>query len=239
VINIQGSDHHGTVARVRSGVRALGLPEGYPEYVLHQMVRVERDGQEVKFSKRAGSGVTLRELYEEVGVDVARFFFQMRKPDAQLLFDLDVALDQSDKNPVYKVQYAHARMCSIFAKAGMALEDLKPGASNLELLKGDLERELVKRLGEFPPTVERAAAHASPHVLCDYLEQTAGAANSWYHAGNPTRSPELAVLVDDPGLRTARLSLARAVQIVLRNGLTILGITAPTRMIRNAEQGAA
>jgi arginyl-tRNA synthetase len=239
VINIQGSDHHGTVARVRSGVRALGLPEGYPEYVLHQMVRVERDGQEVKFSKRAGSGVTLRELYEEVGVDVARFFFQMRKPDAQLLFDLDVALDQSDKNPVYKVQYAHARMCSIFAKAGMALEDLKPGASNLELLKGDLERELVKRLGEFPPTVERAAAHASPHVLCDYLEQTAGAANSWYHAGNPTRSPELAVLVDDLGLRTARLSLARAVQIVLRNGLTILGITAPTRMIRNAEQGAA
>ncbi|HUP53579.1 MAG TPA: arginine--tRNA ligase [Longimicrobiales bacterium] len=239
VINIQGSDHHGTVARVRSGVRALGLPEGYPEYVLHQMVRVERDGQEVKFSKRAGSGVTLRELYEEVSVDVARFFFQMRKPDAQLLFDLDVALDQSDKNPVYKVQYAHARMCSIFAKAGMALEDLKPGASNLELLKGDLERELVKRLGEFPPTVERAAAHASPHVLCDYLEQTAGAANSWYHAGNPTRSPELAVLVDDLGLRTARLSLARAVQIVLRNGVTILGITAPTRMIRNAEQGAA
>ena len=239
VINIQGSDHHGTVARVRSGVRALGLPEGYPEYVLHQMVRVERDGQEVKFSKRAGSGVTLRELYEEVGVDVARFFFQMRKPDAQLLFDLDVALDQSDKNPVYKVQYAHARMCSIFAKAGMSPGDARPGASNLELLKADLERELVKRLGEFPATVERAAAHASPHVLCDYLEQTAGAANSWYHAGNPTRSPELAVLVDDLALRTARLSLARAVQIVLRNGLTILGITAPTRMIRNAEQGAA
>ena len=239
VINIQGSDHHGTIARVRSGVRALGLPEGYPEYVLHQMVRVERDGQEVKFSKRAGSGVTLRELYEEVGVDVARFFFQMRKPDAQLLFDLDVALDQSDKNPVYKVQYAHARMCSIFAKAGMAPEDMRPGRSNLELLKEDLERELVKRLGEFPGTVARAAAHTSPHVLCDYLEQTAGAANSWYHAGNPTRSPELAVLVDEPRLRTARLSLARAVQIVLRNGLTILGIDAPRRMIRNAEQGAA
>ena len=239
VINIQGSDHHGTIARVRSGVRALGLPEGYPEYVLHQMVRVERDGQEVKFSKRAGSGVTLRELYEEVGVDVARFFFQMRKPDAQLLFDLDVALDQSDKNPVYKVQYAHARMCSIFAKANMAPEDVKPGRASLELLKEDLERELVKRLGEFPATVERAAAHATPHVVCDYLEQTAGAANSWYHAGNPTRSPELAVLVDEPALRSARLTLARAVQIVLRNGLTILGISAPTRMIRNAEQGAA
>ena len=147
--------------------------------------------------------------------------------------------DQSDKNPVYKVQYAHARMCSIFAKAGMAPEDMRPGRSNLELLKEDLERELVKRLGEFPETVARAAAHTSPHVLCDYLEQTAGAANSWYHAGNPTRSPELAVLVDDPPLRTARLSLARAVQIVLRNGLTILGIDAPRRMIRNAEQGAA
>lgn len=239
VINIQGSDHHGTVARVRSGVRALGLPEGYPEYVLHQMVRVERDGQEVKFSKRAGSGVTLRELYEEVGVDVARFFFQMRKPDAQLLFDLDVALDQSEKNPVYKIQYAHARMCSIFAKAGISPESVRPGSANLELLKEDLERELVKRLGEFPAVVVRAAAATAPHVVCDYLEDTAGAANSWYHAGNPTRSPGLAVLVDDPGLRAARLALARAVQIVLRNGLTILGITAPTRMIRQVEQGVA
>jgi arginyl-tRNA synthetase len=238
VINIQGSDHHGTVARVRSGVRALGLPEGFPEYVLHQMVRVERDGQEVKFSKRAGSGVTLRELYEEVGVDVARYFFQMRKPDAQLLFDLDVALDQSEKNPVYKIQYAHARMCSIFAKAGIAAESVKPGAS-LDLLREDLERELVKHLGEFPAVVARAAAQASPHVLCDYLEQTAAAANSWYHSGNPTRNPQLAVLVDDPGLRAARLELARSVQIVLRNGLTILGITAPTRMVRAPEQDAA
>jgi len=238
VINIQGSDHHGTMARVLSGVRALGLPEGYPEYVLHQMVRVERDGQEVKFSKRAGSGVTLRELYEEVGVDVARYFFQMRKPDAQLLFDLDVALDQSEKNPVYKVQYAHARMCSIFAKAGVPPESVQPGA-DLEMLVEDLERELVKSLGEFPAVVQRAAAQASPHVLCDYLEQTAADANSWYHSGNPTRNPGLAVLVDDPRLRAARMSLARAVLIVLRNGLTILGITAPTRMVRPAEQEAA
>ena len=238
VINIQGSDHHGTMARVLSGVRALGLPEGYPEYVLHQMVRVERDGQEVKFSKRAGSGVTLRELYEEVGVDVARYFFQMRKPDAHLLFDLDIALDHSEKNPVYKVQYAHARMCSIFAKAGLDPKQIEPGAS-LELLDQDLERELVKHLGAFPATVERTAAQASPHVLCDYLEQTAAAANSWYHSGNPTRNPELAVLVDEPRLRAARLALARSVQIVLRNGLTILGITAPTRMVRAAGQDAA
>jgi arginyl-tRNA synthetase len=235
VINVQGSDHHGTVARVRSGLRALGLPEGYPEYVLHQMVRVERDGQEVKFSKRAGSGVTLRELYEEVGVDVARYFFQMRKPDAQLLFDLDMALDQSDKNPVYKVQYAHARMCSIFAKAGIDAEGLDEGPPDVDLLGAELERDLLKRLREFPATIERAATHATPHVLCDYLEQTAGAANSWYHSGNPTRSPGLAVLVDDAVLRRARLALARAVQIVLRNGLTILGIDAPKRMIRAIE----
>ena len=236
VINVQGSDHHGTMARVRSGVRALGLPEGYPEYLLHQMVRVERDGQEVKFSKRAGSGVTLRELYEEVGVDVARYFFQMRKADAQLLFDLDMALDQSDKNPVYKVQYAHARMCSIFAKARVAPEEVAADVAHLELLREDLERELVKRLGEFPATVERAANQVSPHVLSDYLEQTAGFANSWYHAGNPTRSPQLAVLVDDEALRAARLALARAVQIVLRNGLVIMGIDAPTRMVRKRDQ---
>lgn len=239
VINVQGSDHHGTVARVRAGLQALGLPSGYPEYVLHQMVRVERDGKEVKFSKRAGSYTTLRELYEQVGVDVARYFLQMRKPDAHLVFDLDVALDQSDKNPVYKVQYAHARMCSIFAKAGLEPEDVSAEGADLALLSHDLERELVKRLGEFPETLERAATAAFPHIICDYLEQTAGAANSWYHAGNPSRNPELAVLVDDVSLRTARLALARAVQIVLRNGLTVLGIDAPRRMDRAEEETLA
>jgi len=232
VINVQGSDHHGTVDRVRAGLQALGLPEGYPEYVLHQMVRVERDGQEVKFSKRAGSGMTLRELYEQVGVDVTRYFFQMRKPDAHLLFDLDVALDQSDKNPVYKVQYAHARMCSIFRKAGIEPESQSAEDVDLSALVQDLERDLIQQLAEFPTTVERAARDTSPHIVCDYLEQTAGAANSWYHAGNPTRDPALAVLVDDPRLRAARLALARAVQVVLRNGLTLLGIEAPTSMAR-------
>jgi arginyl-tRNA synthetase len=232
VINVQGSDHHGTVDRVRAGLQALGLPAGYPEYVLHQMVRVVQDGAEVKFSKRAGSGMTLRELYDQVGVDVARYFFQMRKPDAHLLFDLDMALDQSDKNPVYKVQYAHARMCSIFTKADRTPEELTAGGADLSLLGHELERELIKQLGDFPSTVARAAEHASPHTVCDYLEQTAAAANSWYHAGNPSRNPELAVLTDDPELRTARLALARAVQIVLRNGLTLLGIEAPTRMVR-------
>jgi arginyl-tRNA synthetase len=232
VINIQGSDHHGTVDRVRAGAQALGCPEGYPEYVLHQMVRVEQAGKEVKLSKRSGSNTTLRDLYDHVGVDVARYFLQMRKPDAHLVFDLDVALDQSDKNPVYKVQYAHARMCSIFGKAGIEAEDIGGQGATLALLTNELERELVKRLGEFPETVARAAAQTSPHVICDYLEQTASAANSWYHAGNPSRNPELAVLVDDPGLRSARLVLARAVQIVLRNGLTLLGIEAPQRLDR-------
>jgi len=238
VINVQGSDHHGTVARVRAGLRALGLPEGYPEYVLHQMVTVVRAGEEVKLSKRAGSYTTLRELVDEVGVDVARYFFQMRKPDAHLVFDLDVALDQSDKNPVYKVQYAHARMCSIFAKAGLEPGTVEPGSADLSLLSHELERELVKRLSEFPATVARAAEQASPHVVCDYLEQTAGAANSWYHAGNPTRNPELAVLIDDPALRAARLVLAETVRITLRNGLGVLGIEAPRRMERAEDEAA-
>jgi len=232
VINVQGADHHGTVDRVHSGVRALGLPEGFPQYVLHQMVRVERDGVEVKFSKRSGSGMTLRELSEEVGVDVTRYFFQMRRPDAHMLFDIDAALDQSDKNPVFKVQYAHARMCSIFVKADIDPEQIASVGADLSVLSHDLERELVKQLGEFTETLERAADNTSPHVVCDYLEQTAAAANAWYHAGNPSRNPELAVLVDDPALRQARLILARAVQIVLRNGLTVLGISAPARLDR-------
>ncbi len=235
-INVQGSDHHGTVARVRAGLRALGLPEGYPEYVLHQMVRVERDGHEVKFSKRAGSYTTLRDLLEEVGVDVTRYFFLMRKPEGHLVFDLDVALDHSDKNPVFKIQYAHARMHSIFAKAGVDAGAIRADGADLEGLSDEHERELIKRLSEFPETVARAAQARAPHVLCDYLEQTAGAVNAWYHAGNPSRNPGLAVLVDEPGLRAARLVLARAVLIVLRNGLTLLGLSAPTRMQRSDDE---
>jgi arginyl-tRNA synthetase len=232
-INVQGADHHGTVARVQAGVQALGLPAGYPEYVLHQMVRVERDGKEVKFSKRAGSYTTLRELMTEVGVDVTRYFFQMRKPDGHLIFDLSLALDQSDKNPMYKVQYAHARMCSIFKKAGVERSSIGADGVDLSVLTADAERELIKALVQFPELVHNAARLRAPHLICDYLEQTAGAVNSWYHAGNPSRNPELAVLVDDPGLRNARLALARSVQIVLRNGLAILGIVAPEQMVRD------
>ena len=175
VINVQGADHHGTVDRVRAGLQALGLPAGYPEYLLHQMVTVEREGEEVKLSKRAGSYTTLRGLMEEVGVDVVRYFFQMRKPEAHLIFDLDVALDESEKNPLYKVQYAHARMCSIFAKVEMKPEDAVIEGTDLGRLAHPLERELISQLGGFPEAVSRSAAIRAPHLLCDYLERTAGA----------------------------------------------------------------
>jgi len=240
-INVQGADHHGTVARVQGGLQALGLPRGYPEYVLHQMVTVEQGGQEVKFSKRAGDYLTLRDLVEEVGVDVTRYFFLMRKPEAHLVFDLDWARDQSDKNPVYKAQYAHARVCSILRRAGIG-SGLEGGdgtdllTADLALLAEESERELIQTLGEFPALVERAAAARAPHLVCDYLEQTAGQVNAWYHAGNPTRNPELAVLHPDPELRRARLALTQAVRIVLASALTVLGIHAPERMERAPEE---
>jgi arginyl-tRNA synthetase len=232
-INVQGADHHGTVARVRAGLWALGLPEGYPEYVLHQMVLVMRGGEEVKFSKRAGSYLTLRELYDEVGVDVARYFFLMRRAEAQLTFDVDLALDQSEKNPVYKIQYAHARMCSIFRKAGVEEEAIDAGAADLSLLSHESELALVKELATFPETVEAAADQRAPHVVCAYLEQLSNTINSWYHAGN--LDPSLRVVGVDSDTQRARLVLARAVRIVLRNGLTILGVDAPVRMEREAE----
>jgi arginyl-tRNA synthetase len=229
-INVQGADHFGTVARVRAGVRALGLPQGYPEYVLHQMVTVLRGGHEVKFSKRAGDYVTLRELFEETGVDVARYFFLMRRVESQLVFDLDLALDQSDKNPVYKVQYAHARMCSIFARAGVSAEQIDASEPDLSLLAEESEAALAKLLLRFPEEVAAAAESHAPHAVCAYLEEVAGAVNSWYHAGN--RNPGLRVVGVAEELSRARLALARAVQVVLRNGLTLLGLTAPERMDR-------
>lgn len=229
-INVQGADHHGTVARVRAGLRALGLPEGYPEYVLHQMVLVMRGGQEVKFSKRAGDYVTLRELFEEVGVDVTRYFFLMRRADAQLTFDLDLALDHSEKNPVYKVQYAHARLASIFRRAGVTAESIGPDDADLELLRHGSELDLIRLLGRFPEVIESAAERHGPHSVCDYLEGVAGAVNSWYHAGN--LDPELRVVGVEEPLARARQVLARAIQIVLANGLRVLGVTAPDRMER-------
>lgn len=232
-INVQGADHHGTVARVRAGLQALGLPEGYPEYVLHQMVTVMRGGAEVKFSKRAGDYVTLRDLFEEVGVDVTRYFFLMRRSEAQLTFDLDLALDQSDKNPVYKLQYAHARMCSIFRRAREIDPSLLgPDEPDLAKLSAGAEQEIVKLLLRFPEVLASAAERHAPHSLCEYLEELAGAVNSWYHTGN--LEPTLRVVGPDVPAETSRsrLALARGIQIVLANGLRVLGVRAPDRMER-------
>jgi arginyl-tRNA synthetase len=233
-INIWGADHHGYVPRMQAGLSALGLDD-FLDVEVVQMVRILRGGREVKLSKRAGEFVTLRDLFDETGTDVARYFFLMRRAETQMVFDLDLALDHSEKNPVYKIQYAHARMMSIFRKANV---DPAPRAANglqLDRLATADEQELIKQLGRFPETVARAAAERAPHTVCDYLEETAGMANSWYHSGNPSRSPELAVLVDDPELRAARLALARGIRIVLRNGLTVLGLSAPDRMEREDE----
>jgi arginyl-tRNA synthetase len=235
VVNVWGADHHGYVPRMMAGLDAIGL-HGFLDVEIVQMVRIMRGGQEAKLSKRAGQYVTLEELAQEVGPDVARYFFLMRRGDSQMLFDLDLALDHSEKNPVYKVQYAHARLMSIFRKAGVVPEQIATHAAKLELLQQTAELDLVKQLTQFPDIVKRAAVARAPHIVCEYLEATAGQVNSWYHAGNPSRQPELAVLVPDPELRAARLVLARAAQIVLRNGLNLLGLSAPDRMEREESE---
>lgn len=233
-INIWGADHHGYVPRMQAGLSALGL-EGFLDVEVVQMVRILQGGTEVKLSKRAGDFVTLRELFEQTGRDVARYFFLMRRAETQMVFDLDLALDHSEKNPVFKVQYAHARMMSIFRKADVDADPMAAEVLDLGRLETEDEKELIKQLGRFPEVLARAAADRAPHMVCDYLEETAGLANSWYHSGNPSRNPELAVLVDDPELRAARLALARGIRIVLRNGLTVLGLSAPDRMERGDE----
>ncbi len=233
-INIWGADHHGYVPRMQAALSALGL-EGFLDVEVVQMVRILRGGKEVKLSKRAGEFVTLRDLFAETGTDVARYFFLMRKAETQMVFDLDLALDHSEKNPVYKIQYAHARMMSIFRKAGVDPVPKAAESLDLGLLETADEQELIKQIGRFPEVLAGAAADRAPHAVCEYLEGTAGMANSWYHSGNPSRNPELAVLVDDPELRAARLALARGIRIVLRNGLTVLGLNAPDRMEREDE----
>ena len=235
VIDIWGADHHGYVPRMQAGLAALGYGDLFNAEIV-QMVRIMRAGSEMKMSKRSGEFVTLRDLFEETGVDVARYFFLMRRSDAQMLFDLDLALDHSEKNPVFKVQYAHARMHSIFRKAGRPPNDARRSAEELAGLQHASEIELIKQLSLFPEVVARAAEARAPHIVCEYLESTAGMVNSWYHAGNPSRNPQLAVLVADPALREARLALADAIRMVLRNGLTLLGLSAPERMEREIEE---
>ena len=223
-INVQGADHHSTVTRVRAGLQALGvgIPQGYPEYALHQMVTVMREGQEVKFSKRAGDIVTVRDLVEWVGRDAVRYFYLMLKPESQLRFDVDLARTQSDENPIYRIQMAHARMCGIFRQGGIDPTTLDASGIDLAVLDKPEERELSKKLVDFPSLVVGAAEALEPHRVAAYLLETAGLAHKWYHEHHVLDQPE--------PLRTARLVLARATQIVLRNALGILGISAPERM---------
>jgi arginyl-tRNA synthetase len=223
-INVQGSDHHSTVVRVRAGLQALGrgIPETYPEYVLHQMVTVMRGGEEVKISKRAGNYVTVRDLVDEVGRDAVRYFFLMRKGDSQLEFDVDLARKQSEENPVYYIQMAHARMCGIFRVGGADAQAVKAEEADLSLLVENEERDLIKALSDFPPLIETAAAALEPHRVANYLLDTARLAHLWYHKHH--------VLGQADAVRSARLVLARATRIVLANGLGVLGITAPERM---------
>jgi arginyl-tRNA synthetase len=228
-INVQGSDHHSTVSRVRIGLQALemGVPKGYPDYVLHSMVTVMRGGEEVKISKRAGSYVTVRDLIDEVGRDAVRWFFVMRKGESQLSFDVDLARSQSDENPVYYVQMAHARMRGIFRVGNIDPATVTGTDVDLGVLSLAEEIELTKALLDFPAVVQGAAEALEPHRVASYLLETARKAHLWYHKAHVLLEGD-----DDETstLRNARLVLARASQVVLRNGLSVLGISAPERM---------
>jgi len=222
VINVQGTDHHSTVTRVRAGLQALGLgiPQGYPEYVLHSLVKVMRGGEEVKISKRAGSYVTVRELIDWVGRDAVRFFLVSRKADSEFVFDVDLARRKTDENPVYYVQYAHARVCSVFAQWAGDVATL--ASAQLDALKGEREAALARLLDEFPETVAKAAREAAPHDIAFYLRELAAQFHSYYNAER--------ILVDDEVLRTARLALCAAVRQTLANGLSLIGVSAPEKM---------
>ncbi len=223
-INVQGADHHSTVTRVRAGLQALdaGIPAGYPEYVLHQMVTVMRAGEEVKISKRAGSYVTVRDLIDDVSRDAVRYFFLMRKGDSQLVFDVDVARSQSDENPVYYIQMAHARVSGIFRVGEIDAASITGADADLSLLTLPEEQLLIKALLDYPSLVAGAAEALEPHRVATYLHDTAGKTHLWYHKAHVLNEPE--------PIMKARLVLARAAQLVLRNGLDLLGITAPERM---------
>jgi arginyl-tRNA synthetase len=223
-INVQGADHHSTVTRVRVGLQALemGIPAGYPEYVLHQMVTVWRADDEVKLSKRAGDYVTVRDIVEEVGRDAVRYFFLMRKGESQLKFDLELARKQSDENPIYYIQMAHARMAGIFRVGGIDPEAVTGEGADLSLLSLPEEQELIKALLDYPAILAGAAKDLEPHRIAMYLLETSGKIHLWYHKAH--------VLNEPPEITSARLVLARASQIVLRNALTVLGISAPERM---------
>ena len=222
VINEQGADHHSTITRVRAGLQALNMsiPKGWPDYVLHQMVTVMRGGEEVKLSKRAGSYVTLRDLIDEVGCDATRYFLAARRADSQLVFDIDLARAQTNDNPVYYIQYAHARICSVLAQWGGDVNSLK--TVNLSPLSMPNEAKLMQRLSEYPEVVSDAATELAPHTIANYLKECASDLHSYY---NDTK-----FLVDDEPTKLARLALIAATQQVLKNGLNLLGVSAPNKM---------
>jgi arginyl-tRNA synthetase len=221
-INIQGTDHHGTIARVRAGLQAagVGIPQGYPDYVLHTMVRVMRGGQEVKISKRAGSYVTLRDLIEWTSKDAVRFFLLSRKPDTEYVFDVDLALAQNNDNPVYYVQYAHARICSVLAAWGGEVASLKD--ADLSALESPQAQALMLALARYPAMLTAAATDFAPHDVTFYLRELAAAYHSYYDSER--------ILVDDETVKKARLALVAACAQVLHNGLAMLGVSAPRKM---------
>lgn len=231
-VDIQGSDHHGTTARVRIGVQVAGqqlglnVPKVFPIYVLHKMLKVIKNGDEVKMSKRSGTYVTLRDLVNWVGKDAARFFLVSRKADSEFVFDIDLALSQSDENPVYYLQYAHARICSVFAQAkekGFSIPTQEAIAEmDLSALSDKNAQALIARISEFPETLSVAAKECAPHTLCFYLKDLAGDFHAFYNAER--------VLVEDEAVRNARLALLLAARQVLRNGLDLLGVSAPEKM---------
>ena len=222
VINIQGTDHHGTIARVRAGLQAagVGIPQGYPDYVLHTMVRVVRNGEEVKISKRAGSYVTLRDLIEWTSKDAVRFFLLSRKPDTEYTFDVDLAVQKNNDNPVYYVQYAHARICSVLASWGGDVNTL--GQVDLSALDTPAAQALMLQLAKFPGMLSAAATDFAPHDVTFYLRELAAAYHSYYDAER--------ILVDDEAVKQARLALVAATAQVLHNGLAVLGVSAPQKM---------
>ncbi|AUT58332.1 arginine--tRNA ligase [Paraburkholderia terrae] len=247
VINIQGSDHHGTIARVRAGLQGLGvgIPKGYPDYVLHKMVTVMRDGQEVKISKRAGSYVTVRDLIEwsggalpgqeaspdlldeetiRRGRDAVRFFLISRKADTEFVFDVDLALKQNDENPVYYVQYAHARICSVINewKSRYGADEAVLPSVDLSPLDSERAMALLQKLAEYPDMLTHAADELAPHAVAFYLRDLAGEFHSFYNAER--------VLVDDEAPRNARIALLAATRQVLANGLAVIGVSAPAKM---------
>jgi arginyl-tRNA synthetase len=239
-INVQGSDHHSTLTRVRAGLQALsatlcrGITKGYPEYVLHKMVTVMKGGEEVKISKRAGTYVTLRDLIDEVGRDATRFFLVSRRADTEFIFDIDLAKSQSEENPVYYVQYGHARICSLMQQWRAQFpgeEEFEPARLNadehlddidLSPLEGTRELALLAKLGEYPAILEGASKELAPHQVAFYLRELAGEFHSYYNAER--------ILVAEAHLRLARLALAAAVRQVLRNGLALIGVSAPEKM---------